>query len=111
MLRRRGAIAVLARDDARGALLLEEARPGTRVRTLVSGNTEGGAVQPGRTSQKKETPTRAASPSPTRPATTQATATATPTGGATTTTSTPEPTRTTEGAGEADEDEANGTGG
>ena len=31
----RGAIAVLARDDAPGALLLEDARPGTRARTLV----------------------------------------------------------------------------
>ncbi|GID53323.1 hydroxyurea phosphotransferase [Actinoplanes couchii] len=31
----RGAIEVLARDDARGALLLEEARPGIQVRDLV----------------------------------------------------------------------------
>jgi streptomycin 6-kinase len=31
----RGAIAVLARDDARGALLLEEARPGNQLRDLV----------------------------------------------------------------------------
>lgn len=31
----RGAVAVLARDDARGALLLEEARPGVPVRSLV----------------------------------------------------------------------------
>ncbi|SDT79582.1 aminoglycoside phosphotransferase family protein [Actinoplanes derwentensis] len=30
-----GAIEVLARDDLRGALLLEEARPGTQVRSLV----------------------------------------------------------------------------
>lgn len=31
----RGAVEVLARDDARGALLLEEVRPGSPVRTLV----------------------------------------------------------------------------
>lgn len=31
----RGAVAVLARDDARGALLLEDARPGTQARSLV----------------------------------------------------------------------------
>ena len=31
----RGAIEVLARDDARGALLLEEARPGTQLRDVV----------------------------------------------------------------------------
>lgn len=35
-----GAVRLLARDDARGALLLEEARPGDQVRDLVPGRDE-----------------------------------------------------------------------